>query len=713
MGILSARGGRRGAAPPAAPAAPSAEADPRLAPLLAPLATLRGVGPGLARLLAEAAGGERVLDLLFHLPERVVLRRRLADPAEAPAEGEVVLAATIRSLRAAVARTGRPYVEARASAAGRPLTIRYINGRLAWLKEKLPVGEVRFFAGRLLPEGAGYAMLNPLAAAQEAALPLAEPVWPLVRDLSQPRLAAAMRAALERLPELPEWQDPALLRREGWPGFAAAIRALQVPAGPLPEGARRRLAYDELLAGQLALGLVRRRVRARPGRALTGDGTLRARALAAFGRALTPSQARAVAEIDADLAAPTRMLRLLQGDVGSGKTLVAVLAMLRAVEAGAQAALMAPTEILARQHLRTLARLCLPAGVRVELLTGSVKGAQRRRVLAGLAEGSVRIVVGTHALFQESVEFRDLGLAVVDEQHRFGVAQRLMLAGKGSQADMLVMTATPIPRTLLLTQWGEMAVSRLTDKPAGRRPVRTTLHGLRQLPEVTEAIARALDRGARVYWVCPHVAESEASDIAAAETRAAELRERFGALVGLAHGRLETDAREAALGDFAAGRTRILVATTVIEVGVDVPEATVMVIEHAERFGLAQLHQLRGRVGRGAEASHCLLLYDEGLGHAARERLLILRDTEDGFAIADADFRLRGAGEALGTRQSGLPGFRLADPVEHEGLIRLAHQDAELLLEKDPRLASERGRAARLLLALFGKEAAMETLHAG
>jgi ATP-dependent DNA helicase RecG len=717
MGILSARRGQGASAAPAL--AESAEsqaaapgADP-LGPLLAPLTELRGVGPGLARLIAEAAGGDRVLDLLFHLPERVVLRRRIEDPVDAPAEAEVILPATVRSLRAAVARTGRPYVEAKTSAAGRPLTIRYINGRLAWLKERLPVGQVRFFAGKVLPEGAGFAMLNPLSAAQEATLPRAEPVWPLVRDLSQGRLAAAIRAALERLPELPEWQDPALLRREGWPGFAAAIRALQAPAGPLPEGPRRRLAYDELLAGQLALGLVRRRVRARPGRALTGDGALRARALAAFARPLTPSQAQTVAEIDADLAAPTRMLRLLQGDVGSGKTLVAALAMLRAVEAGAQAALMAPTEILARQHLRTLTRLCLPAGVRVELLTGSVKGTQRRRVLAGLAEGAVQIVVGTHALFQERVEFRDLGLAVVDEQHRFGVAQRLMLAGKGSQADMLVMTATPIPRTLLLTQWGEMAVSRLTGKPAGRQPVRSTLHGLRQLPEVVEAIARALDRGARVYWVCPHVAESEASDIAAAETRAAELRARFGALVGLAHGRLETEAREAALRDFAAGRSRILVATTVIEVGVDVPEATVMVIEHAERFGLAQLHQLRGRVGRGAAASHCLLLYDEGLGHAARERLLILRDSEDGFAIADADFRLRGAGEALGTRQSGLPGFRLADPVEHEGLIRIAHQDAELLLERDPRLASDRGRAARLLLALFGKEAAMETLHAG
>jgi ATP-dependent DNA helicase RecG len=339
----------------------------------------------------------------------------------------------------------------------------------------------------------------------------------------------------------------------------------------------------------------------------------------------------------------------------------------------------------------------------------------------------VDIVVGTHALFQEGVQFRDLGLAVVDEQHRFGVAQRLLLAGKGEStgggedaearpaSDMLVMTATPIPRTLLLTQWGEMAVSRLTEKPAGRRPIATSLHGMRQLPEVVAGIARALDRGARVFWVCPQVTESEATDIAAAETRFAELEQRFGPLVGLAHGRLDPELRERALRDFAAGRTRLLVATTVIEVGVDVPEATVMVIERADRFGLSQLHQLRGRVGRGGEASYCMLLYDEGLGLASRERLLILRDTEDGFAIADADFRLRGAGEALGTRQSGAPVFRLGlkETDAQERLIAIAHRDAALLVEKDPALAGERGRAARVLLDLFEGPETIRTLDAG
>jgi ATP-dependent DNA helicase RecG len=697
--------------------------DPALAPLLAPIVALSGVGPIIARRLKEAVGGELVLDLLFHMPERYARRVAVDRPSEAPPDADVILRATVEGMRAAVSRQGRRYVEVRArSGGGERLVLRYINGRLDWLRGQMPEGAERLFAGRVKPEpgSSGFGMISPLSATGPEGLPETEPVWPLVRDLRASQVAKAMEAALDRLPDrLAEWHDPALLRREGWPGFAAALRAVQAPEEDAPvRTARRRLAYDEALAGQLALGLVRRRVRQRPGRALTGDGRLRERALAAFGHPLTPSQAHALAEVDADLAAPHRMLRLLQGDVGAGKTLVAVLAMLRAVEAGAQAALMAPTEILARQHVRTLDRLCTPAGVRVELLAGSVKGAQRRRVLGGLASGAVHIAIGTHALFQEGVEFRDLGLAVVDEQHRFGVAQRLMLAGKGEAADMLVMTATPIPRTLLLTQWGEMAVSRLTEKPAGRQKVTTTLHGLRQLDQVAGAIARALDRGARVYWVCPHVAESETTDIAAAETRFAELAARFGEdAVGLAHGRLDPELREAALLRFAApGWTQILVATTVIEVGVDVPEATVMVVEHAERFGLAQLHQLRGRVGRGAEASHCLLLYDEGeLSEASRERLTILRDTEDGFVIADADFRIRGGGEALGTRQSGAPVFRLGleDGEAQEGMIAMAHKDAALALEKDPGLLSPRGMALRRLLRLFGKGEAMATLQAG
>ncbi|MFC7474972.1 ATP-dependent DNA helicase RecG [Dankookia sp. GCM10030260] len=690
-------------------------ADPQLVPLLEPLAGLPGVGPIIAKRLREAVGGERVLDLLFHLPERYAQRIRVDSPVEAPLDAEVILPALVTGLRAARSKLGRPYVEVRAEAAGKRLLIRYINGNLGWLQKLLPPGTERLFGGKVKVEAGVYSMINPLSATGPEGLPELEPVWPLVKDLRLAQVAKAMAAALDRLPDLPEWQDAALLRREGWPGFAPALRAVQQPVVAPPPPTRTRLAYDEALAGQIALALVRRRVRQRAGRALVGDGHLRAQALAAFGHPLTPSQAHALAEIDADLGAPHRMLRLLQGDVGAGKTLVAVLALLRAVESGAQGALMAPTELLARQHVRTLDRLCTPAGVRVELLAGSVKGAQRKRVLGGLASGAVNIVVGTHALFQEGVEFRDLGLAVVDEQHRFGVAQRLMLAEKGDSADMLVMTATPIPRTLLLTQWGEMAVSRLTGKPAGRQPITTTLHGLRQLDQVVGGIARAVDRGARVYWVCPLVEESDTIDFAAAETRYAELSARFPGQVGLAHGRLEPDVREAAIRAFAAGQTRILVATTVIEVGVDVPEATVMVVEHADRFGLAQLHQLRGRVGRGTAASYCMLLYDEALGMTSRERLLILRDTEDGFVIADADFRLRGGGEALGTRQSGLPVFRLGltEAEAQEGLILMANRDAALLLEKDPLLTGPRGQAARVLLALFGRDAAMGTLRAG
>ena len=519
-----------------------------------------------------------------------------------------------------------------------------------------------------------------------------------------------MAGALVQLSELPEWHDAALLRREKWPGFAEGLRAVQAPL-EMPAGvSRSRLAYDELLADQVALAIIRGRLRLRPGRGLTGDGALRAKALSRFGHALTGSQKQALAEIDADLASDRRMLRLLQGDVGSGKTVVALLAMLRAVEAGKQAAIMAPTEVLAKQHHRTLSRLS-PAPV--ALLTGGVKGRARAQLLRGLKDGAVPLVVGTHALFQESVEYHDLALAVIDEQHRFGVDQRLLLGGKGELTDVLVMTATPIPRTLLLTQWGEMEVSRLTEKPPGRQAVRTSLHSLGTLPDLWDAVARKLDEGAQVYWVCPLVAESEAVDLAAAEARFAVLRERFGDAVGLAHGQQDAAVRDATLAAFAAGGCRLLVATTVVEVGVDVPAATVMVIEHAERFGLAQLHQLRGRVGRGAAASFCLLLHEEWVNDAAKRRLTLLRDTDDGFLIADEDFRLRGGGDLLGTKQSGMPGFRLADPIEHEGLLHMANRDAAVLLGKDPKLVSERGRAVRVLLRLFEKAAAMRTLAAG
>ncbi|HEY1931198.1 MAG TPA: ATP-dependent DNA helicase RecG [Acetobacteraceae bacterium] len=687
----------------------------QLAPLFEPLTTLKGVGPTVAALIAKVAGGQRVIDLLFHLPESYVDRRpRPTIAAARPGAVATLEVEVVRLDEPANSRQPWRIVVKDSTGVAELVFFRFTRAREMPPGAKLLVsGKLESFNGRITLPHPDYV----LPVAQADRLPAIEPVWPLTAGLWPRQVTQAMAQALTRIPDFPEWHDPALLRREKWPGFADALRGVQSPAEVPPGGEpdlgappRARLAYDELLAGQVALAVVRGRVRARAGRALGGDGSLRARALQRFGFTPTGSQVKALAEIDADLGAPRRMLRLLQGDVGSGKTLVALMAMLRAVESGAQAALMAPTELLARQHHRTLSHLSPEP---VALLTGSVKGRARSKLLRDLASGTVRMVVGTHALFQDTVAYRDLAVAVIDEQHRFGVDQRLLLGDKGEQTDVLVMTATPIPRTLLLTHWGEMDISRLTEKPAGRLPIRTTLHSLGTMPDVLEGVARQIERGAQVYWVCPLVAESEALDLAAAEERFAALAARFGAAVGLAHGRQTSDVREKALAEFAAGRTRVLVATTVVEVGVDVTQASVMVIEHAERFGLAQLHQLRGRVGRGAAASFCLLLHEEWVNETARRRLVLLRDTEDGFLIADEDFRLRGGGDVLGTRQAGAPGFRLADPVAHEGLLTMANRDAAVLLARDPGLTSERGMAVRWLLRVFGQMEAMRTLAAG
>jgi ATP-dependent DNA helicase RecG len=681
--------------------------DP-LTPLFSPLTTLKGVGPTVGALIAKVAGGERVIDLLFHLPESYLDRRQRPTIAQArPGQVATLAVQVVRIEPPANARQPSRVVVTDGTGTADLVFFKFNRERQMPVGAKLLVsGKIELFSGRRM-------MSHPehvVPADRPELLPAIEPVWPLTGGLWPRQVANAMAQALARLPSFPEWHNAALLRREKWPAFAAALRAVQAPPD-MPAGlTRSRLAYDELLADQVALAIIRGRLRLRPGRGLTGNGSLRAKALSRFGHALTSSQQQALSEIDADLASDLRMLRLLQGDVGSGKTVVALLAMLRAVEAGKQAAMMAPTEVLAKQHHRTLSRLS-PAPV--ALLTGGVKGRARAQLLCGLKDGSVPLVVGTHALFQESVEYHDLALAVIDEQHRFGVDQRLLLGGKGELTDVLVMTATPIPRTLLLTQWGEMEVSRLTEKPPGRQAVRTSLHSLGTLPDLWDAVARKLDEGAQVYWVCPLVAESEAVDLAAAEARFAVLRERFGDVVGLAHGQQDAAVRDATLAAFAAGGCRLLVATTVVEVGVDVPAATVMVIEHAERFGLAQLHQLRGRVGRGSAASFCLLLHEEWVNDVAKRRLTLLRDTDDGFLIADEDFRLRGGGDLLGTKQSGLPGLRLADPIEHEGLLHMANRDAAVLLEKDPKLTSDRGRAVRVLLRLFEKAAAMRTLAAG
>jgi ATP-dependent DNA helicase RecG len=596
----------------------------------------------------------------------------------------------------------------------------FFHAKRGWLEQLLPVGATRVVSGRIeefqgLPQITHPDRVVPPE--QAGAVTGVEATYPLTQGLTQGAVRKAVQGALKTAPELPEWLDPAFRERQGWRPWRRALVAAHAPKGdedlsPLG-GPRQRLAYDEILANQLALALVRRSQRRAKGRATRGDGRLRQHAVGALPFALTGSQERAVAEILDDMGSDTRMLRLLQGDVGSGKTVVALLAMLTAVEAGGQAALMAPTEILARQHHATIRPLAEAAGVEVLLLTGRDKGKARQAALQRLAEGDARLAIGTHALFQQDVAFQDLRLAVIDEQHRFGVHQRMTLQSKGRGVDVLVMTATPIPRTLMLTSYGDMEASRLTEKPAGRKPVDTRTLPLDRLAEVVDGVARTIDRGHKVYWVCPLVEESEATEVSAAEARYAALKERFGARVGVVHGRMRGADKDRVMHDFKDGSVDVLVATTVIEVGVDVPAATVMVIEHAERFGLAQLHQLRGRIGRGSERATCLLLYQGPLGETARQRLQVLRDTDDGFRIAEEDLKLRGAGELLGTRQSGFPEFRLADLSVHGELLAAARDDAALVLDKDPELHGERGRALRVLLYLFERDAAVRYLRSG
>ena len=688
-----------------------------LNPLFAPVTALPGVGPRMAPLY-ERLAGPKVLDLVWHLPTGVVDRRACPRIADAP-PGKV---ATLEVMVDAHLPSGiprRPY-RVRCSDGTGFLHLVFFHAREDWLRRMLPEGEIRVVSGVVEHFNNEIQITHPdhvVPVAEKASVMTVEPVYPLTGGLTAKPLARGIRAALDRLPPLPEWQDEAWLRRQGWPSFRDALEALHRPeddrAVTEDSPARRRLAYDELLSNQLALSMVRAHMRTLTGRPIRGDGRLRARVTAALPFTLTGAQTRSLSEIDADMAEPIRMLRLLQGDVGSGKTVVALLAMLSAVEAGAQAALMAPTEILARQHLATIEPLAAVAGVRVALLTGRDKGKPRERILAELADGAIDVLIGTHALFQDDVAFRDLALAVIDEQHRFGVHQRLDLASKGRAVDVLVMTATPIPRTLLLTSYGDMDVSRLDEKPPGRQPVDTRVLPLARMDDVIGAVGRAITGGARVYWVCPLVEESEKTDLAAAEDRHRHLAQLFGDRVGLVHGRMKGPDKDKVMARFAEGTVDILVATTVIEVGVNVPEATVMVIEHAERFGLAQLHQLRGRVGRGTGSSTCLLLYGAPLSEASKARLEVMRATEDGFVIAEEDLRLRGGGEVLGTRQSGLPEFRLADLAIHGELLAAARDDSRLVLERDPGLTSPRGEALRTLLYLFERDAAVRTLRSG
>ncbi len=688
-----------------------------LFPLFADITSLPGVGDKLARLFEKLAG-PHVVDLLWHLPTGLIDRRRIVTVRTAP-EGQVATLRVVVDQHLPGGGAKRPY-KVRCRDATGFMHLVFFHGKDEWLQKQLPVGQERIVSGMIdlfqdevqitHPD-----RIEPPERLDEVAT--VEPVHPLTTGLTARMVAKAVKTALTKAPELPEWLDIPLKQRQAWPDWREALLTAHNPQDDddLDPNtiARRRLAYDELLANQLALALVRLHLRTLSGREIKGDGRLRDRVLAALPFALTGAQLRALAEIDTDLQQPARMLRLLQGDVGSGKTVVALLAMLTAVESGAQACLMAPTEILARQHLATIQPLAEAAGLRVALLTGREKGRPRQILLDALATGDIHIVLGTHALFQDDVAFHDLALAVVDEQHRFGVHQRLELAAKGRAVDMLVMTATPIPRTLTLTAYGDMDVSRLDEKPPGRKPITTVAVPIARLDEVVAAVNRALTAGAKVYWVCPLVEESEKIDLAAAEERHAHLSELFGARAGLVHGRMKGAQKDAVMAAFADGDVDVLVATTVIEVGVNVPQATVMVIEHAERFGLAQLHQLRGRIGRGDKASTCLLFYGHPLSETAKARLNILRETEDGFRIAEEDLRLRGAGELLGTRQSGLPQFKIADLAAHGDLLSIARDDARLILNRDPDLSSERGQSLRVLLYLWERDAQVKTLRSG
>jgi ATP-dependent DNA helicase RecG len=689
-----------------------------LFPLFAALETLEGVGPKSAEAFAGLAV-ERPKDLLFLLPHSGIDRTRRASLREVAPPVTATVAVTI-SAHWPPKQKGRPY---RILVQDEALEFQlvYFHARGDYLTKLLPIGEKRLVSGKVEAFDGGLQMVHPdhvLPLEEAESLPLFEPVYPLTAGITQKTVLKAVGAALGRSPDLAEWIDPGLLTREGWPAWKAALTMAHSPrsnADLLPtHPARQRLAYDEFFAHQLTLSLARATVRRGKGVASIGTNALQTQVLAGLPYAPTGAQRRAVADIAKDMAAPLRMNRLLQGDVGSGKTLVAFLALLIAVEAEGQGVMMAPTEILARQHHEGLAPLAALAGVRLELLTGRDKGADRLRKLEDLAAGKIHILVGTHAVFQKDVHFKDLRLAIIDEQHRFGVAQRMELGAKGPAADVLVMTATPIPRSLALASYGDMDVSVLDEKPPGRQPIRTALISTQRIEEVVTKLRQALDEGRQAYWVCPLVEDSEVLDYASAEARFQHLRATLGeGRVAMVHGQMPAAEKDAAMESFVRGERQVLVATTVIEVGVNVPNASIMVIERAETFGLAQLHQLRGRVGRGAALSTCLLMYQSPLSESGERRLKILRDTEDGFRIAEEDLAMRGAGDLLGTAQSGLPRFRVADLERQSALMAIAQSDARKLLHDDPGLQSPRGQAARGLLWLLDQDRAIRLISVG
>lgn len=679
--------------------------------------SLTGVGPR-SRSQFERVAGTRLVDLLWHFPSGLIDRRYRPKIAEAAVDSIVTMELEVVEHKPGP-NSRVPYRVLCRDDSGF-MSLVFFKPRKDWLVKQLPIGEKRLISGKLEKYQGTAQITHPdyiVDPTKADELPLLEPVYPLTAGLSPKLLRKAISESVKRVPPLPEWHDKALMAREDWPSFHDALYTVHHPHTVEnladDDKARERLAYDELLASQLTMAIVRETSRKVKGRVIKGKGEFRAKVLEKLDYELTDDQKKTAAEIESDMASSQSMLRLVQGDVGSGKTIVALLSMLIAVEAGCQAAMLAPTEILSRQHMANLKPLADAAGIRIEILTGRNKGKAREAILVDLAAGEIDILIGTHAIIQDDITFKNLALAVIDEQHRFGVHQRLALSKKGRGVDVLVMTATPIPRTLTLTAYGDMDVSRIVEKPPGRKPIDTRVISLERLGQVADGVKRAVDSGARAYWVCPLVEESELLDMAAAEERYTHLKQLFGERVGLVHGRMKAAEKDAVMASFADGELDVLVATTVIEVGVDVPEATLMVIEHAERFGLSQLHQLRGRVGRGAGKSTCMLLRAPKIGDVAHERLDIMRASEDGFAIAEKDLELRGAGEVLGTKQSGLPEMKIADIAVHSHLIAMANGDARLIASKDLELKGERGEALRVLLYLFERDTALKFLKSG
>lgn len=696
-----------------------------LDPLFASISSLPGVGPKVSELLVKLLDREtiddcRVIDLIFHAPHSIIDRREQPGIARAPQGAIVTITGRVdRHQPPPNPRSNVPYRVYLHDETGE-LALVFFRGKAQWLEKQLPIDETVTVSGKVDWFNGRPSMVHPdyiMRESEAENLPLVEPVYPLTAGLTPKFLRKTIEGALPRIPELPEWDDIALTQKQGFPSISDSFHMLHAPRDASdidPQApARRRLAYDEFLAGQLSLSLVRQRLRKVAGQPVHATGEISGKILESLPFSMTNSQRDAVADILKDMAGTERMLRLLQGDVGAGKTLVALMAISAVIESGGQAVLMAPTEILARQHYATISKFAANANLSVEVLTGRTKGRERDAILERIASGEAQIIIGTHALFQDSVAYVNLMLAVVDEQHRFGVHQRLRLTAKGISPHMLVMTATPIPRTLVLAAFGDMDVSKLTEKPAGRKPIQTITIPNERTGDIVARLRSALSEGKKAYWICPLVEESEESDLMSVEERHETLTKALGQGIGLIHGRMSGPEKDAVMMAFKNGEIRLLVATTVVEVGVDVPDATIMVIEHAERFGLAQLHQLRGRVGRGDEASTCILLYKGPLGETGHARLSIMRDTEDGFRIAEEDLKLRGEGELLGTRQSGTPGFRIASLEAHADLLEIARKDAAYLIERDPDLTSERGNAVRTLLYLFRRDEAIRFLRAG